>query len=102
MPEIFNKSEHGLTNIIIAWDEFNPVFHPDDEFLPYNMPEIFNKSGHGLTNIIIAWDEFNPVFHPQFFGNNGTYIYCVLECKWRPSTMVGACVKNFSKSNCII
>ena len=67
MPEIFNKSEHGLTNIIIAWDEFNPVFHPDDEFLPYNMPEIFNKSGHGLTNIIIAWDEFNPVFHPQFF-----------------------------------
>ena len=41
MPEIFNKSEHGLTNIIIAWDEFNPVFHPDDEFLPYNMPEIF-------------------------------------------------------------
>ena len=31
----------------------------------------------------------------SFFGNNGKNIYCVLEWNWRPSTMVGACVKNF-------
>ena len=34
----------------------------------------------------------------SIFGNNGTYIYCVLEWNWRASTMVGACVKFFFKS----
>ena len=34
----------------------------------------------------------------SIFGNNGTYIYCVLEWNWRPCTMVGACVKNVFKS----
>ena len=32
------------------------------------------------------------------FGNNGTYIYCLLQWNWKPSTMVGACVKFFFKS----
>ena len=34
----------------------------------------------------------------SIFGNNGTYICCVLEWNWRPSTMVGACAKIFLKS----
>ena len=34
----------------------------------------------------------------SIFGNNGTYIYCVLEWNWRLSTMVGACVKKIFKS----
>ena len=68
---------------------------PDDRFLTYNMPEVFNKTGDDLTDIIIIWDEFKPVLHQSFFGNNGTYIYCVLEWNWRPSTMIGACVKIF-------
>ena len=29
MPEVFNKTGHGLTDIIIAWDDFKPVLHPD-------------------------------------------------------------------------
>ena len=29
MPEVFNKTGHGLTDIIIAWDEFNPVLQPN-------------------------------------------------------------------------
>ena len=31
MPEVFNKTGHGLTNIIIALDEFSPVLHPEEE-----------------------------------------------------------------------
>ena len=57
---------------------------PDDRVLPYKMSEIFNKTEHGPTDIIIAWGEFKPVLHP------GTNIYCVLECNWRTSTMVGS------------
>ena len=30
--------------------------------------------------------------------NNGTYIYCVPEWNWWPSTIVGACAKIFLKS----
>ena len=29
MPEVFNKTGHGLTNIIIVWDEFKPVLHQE-------------------------------------------------------------------------
>ena len=29
MLEVFNKTGHGLTDIIIAWDEFKPVLYPD-------------------------------------------------------------------------
>ena len=29
MSEVFNKTEHGLTDIIIAWDEFKAVLHPE-------------------------------------------------------------------------
>ena len=29
MPEIFNKTGHGLTDITIFLAEFNPVLHPD-------------------------------------------------------------------------
>ena len=50
------------------------------DFLPCNMPEFFNKTGHGLTDVVIAGDKIKPVLHPEsIFGNNGTYIYCVLE-----------------------
>ena len=28
MPEVFNKSRHGLAGIIIVWAEFKPVLHP--------------------------------------------------------------------------
>ena len=28
MPEFFNKTGHGITDII-SWDEFKPVFDPD-------------------------------------------------------------------------
>ena len=28
MPDVFNKTGRGLTDIIIAWDEFKPVVHP--------------------------------------------------------------------------
>ena len=41
----------------------------------------------------------------SIFGNNGTYIYCVLEWNWNLRlTMVGACVNDFSRvqSNYII
>ena len=31
------------------------------------------------------------------FGNNGTYIYCVLEWNWKLSIMIGACVKFFKE-----
>ena len=58
-----------------------------------------------LIELDIAWQtlKFSETNLSQcctqsFFGRNGTYIYCVLECNWRPSTMVGACVKNFFKS----
>ena len=27
MPELFYKTGHGLTDIVIAWDEFKPVLH---------------------------------------------------------------------------
>ena len=53
------------------------------------MPEGFIKTGHGFTDIIIVWDDFKSMFH--HFGNNSTYIYCVLEWNWRPFIMVGAC-----------
>ena len=46
-------------------------------------------------DVLIAWDEFKPVLHPEYFGNNGTYIYCVLEWNWKSSTMAGAYVKKF-------
>ena len=66
------------------------------DFYLKNMPEVFNKTGHRLTDIVIAWDEFKPVLHTEFFlGNKGSYIYCLLEWNWRPSTIVGACVKYF-------
>ena len=26
MLNLFNKTAHGLTNIVIAWDQFKPVF----------------------------------------------------------------------------
>ena len=29
MPEIFNKTGHGLRDIVIAWDEFKAVLHPE-------------------------------------------------------------------------
>ena len=29
MPEVFNETEHGFTDIIIARDEFTPVLHPE-------------------------------------------------------------------------
>ena len=29
MPELFNKTEHGLTDLVIAWDEFKPDLHPE-------------------------------------------------------------------------
>ena len=30
MPELFNKTGHGLIiDIAIAWDEFKPVLHPE-------------------------------------------------------------------------
>ena len=29
MPEVFNKTGHGLTDIVIAWDEFKAVLHPE-------------------------------------------------------------------------
>ena len=29
MPEVFNKTGHGFTNIVIASDEFKAVLHPD-------------------------------------------------------------------------
>ena len=52
---------------------------PDDGFLPYKLPEVFNKTGHGLTDIVTARDEFKPVLNPEYLGNNGAYMYCVLE-----------------------
>ena len=27
MPKVFNKTENGLTGIVIAWNEFKPVLH---------------------------------------------------------------------------
>ena len=27
MPDVFNKAGHGLTDIVIAWDEFKAVLH---------------------------------------------------------------------------
>ena len=29
MPKVFNKTGHGLTDIVIAWDEFKPVLHTE-------------------------------------------------------------------------
>ena len=29
MPELFNKTGHGVTDIVIAGDEFKPVLHPE-------------------------------------------------------------------------
>ena len=29
MPKVFNKTGHGLTGIVIAWDEFKPVLHTE-------------------------------------------------------------------------
>ena len=27
MPKVFNKTGHGLTGIVITWDEFKTVLH---------------------------------------------------------------------------
>ena len=56
------------------------------------MPEVFNKTGHGLTDIVIAWDEFKAVLHPEFFAPR---VVISTEWNWRPSTVVGTCVKYF-------
>ena len=29
MPDIFNKTGHGLTDIVCAWDEFKADLHPE-------------------------------------------------------------------------
>ena len=29
MRKVFNKTGHGLTGIVIAWDEFKPVLHTE-------------------------------------------------------------------------
>ena len=29
MPDLFNKTEHGLTDTVIACDEFKSVLHPE-------------------------------------------------------------------------
>ena len=29
LGEIFNKTGHGLTDIAIAWEKFEPVLHPE-------------------------------------------------------------------------
>ena len=29
MPVLFDKTGHGLTDIVIAWDEFKPVLDPE-------------------------------------------------------------------------
>ena len=29
MPDVFNKTGHGFTDIAIAWYEFKPVLHPE-------------------------------------------------------------------------
>ena len=29
MPEFFDKTGHGLTDIVIAWDKFKPVLQPE-------------------------------------------------------------------------
>ena len=42
--------------------------------------------------------NLSQFYTQSIFGNNGTYVYCVLEWNWRPSTMIGACVKNIFKS----
>ena len=28
-PEVFNKTEHGLTDIVIFWDECKPFLDPE-------------------------------------------------------------------------
>ena len=69
--------------MFVAWIVFEKVIlsclnlKPDDGFLPYNVPEFFNKTGHGLTDL----PEMNlsQLCTQSIFGNNGTYIYCVLE-----------------------
>ena len=29
MLKVFNKTGHGLTDIVITWDEFKAVLHPE-------------------------------------------------------------------------
>ena len=29
MPEVFNKTGHGFTNVIVAWDKFKSLLHPE-------------------------------------------------------------------------
>ena len=29
MPEFYDKTGHGLTDIMIAWAKFKPVLHPE-------------------------------------------------------------------------
>ena len=40
--------------------------------------------------------NLSQFYTQRVFGNNGTYIYYVLEWNWSPSIMVGACVKKLS------
>ena len=56
----------------------------------------FSKQDMASQTYIIAWTEFNPVLHPEFFGNNGKYIYCVLE--WSYFTMAGDSFKNLLRT----
>ena len=30
LAEVFDKTGHGLTETVFAWDEFKPVLHPED------------------------------------------------------------------------
>ena len=46
MPELFNKTGQGVTDIVIAWDEVKPVLHPE-YFFTY-------------TYCVLEWNEGPP------------------------------------------
>ena len=46
MPEVFNKNGHGLTDIVIAWDEFKAVLHP----------EIFGEIKGSYIYCVLDWN----------------------------------------------
>ena len=29
MPRLFSETGYGITDVVIAWDEFKPVLHPE-------------------------------------------------------------------------
>ena len=81
MPEVFDNTGHSLTDIIIVWDEFKPVLHP--EFFTHN------------STYIYCVQEWN--WKPSISGRSRTAAtskmehFVIIVNGWKPLTIITKC-----------